>query len=182
MACRKQAKEQKLSGSERSAFLKDCIRKDGGAEAAERLHRRAAAGRGDLADQRDAEVFGDLVAGAIAVEEQVAEVDQVDASLDQVDEAVEAAKRHIFEMQHEDGHWVGELEADGMLEADYIFLHVLLETVDPKIRGRMQRALTEMLRYQNEDGSWSKSKELLITGCLSKQVFRERERPPRAVY
>ena len=27
VACRKQAKEQKLSGSERRAFLKDCIRK-----------------------------------------------------------------------------------------------------------------------------------------------------------
>ena len=58
-------------------------------------------------------------------------------------------------MQQEDGHWVGELEADGMLEADYIFLHVLLDTDDPKIRGRMQRALTEMLRHQNEDGGWS---------------------------
>jgi len=80
---------------------------------------------------------------------------RIDAGLDQVDEAVEASKQHIFRMQHEDGHWVGELEADGMLEADYIFLHVLLETNDPKIRGRMQRALTEMLRYQNEDGSWS---------------------------
>ncbi len=80
---------------------------------------------------------------------------RIDAGLDQVDEAVEASKQHIFEMQQEDGHWVGELEADGMLEADYIFLHVLLETVDPKIRGRMQRALTEMRRYQNEDGSWS---------------------------
>ena len=34
VACRKQAKEQKLSGSERRAFLKDCIRKDDGAEAA----------------------------------------------------------------------------------------------------------------------------------------------------
>jgi len=34
VACRKQAKEQKLSGSERRAFLRDCIRKDGGAEAA----------------------------------------------------------------------------------------------------------------------------------------------------
>src|SRR5262249_35836200 len=34
VACRKQAKEQKLSGSERRAFLKDCIRKDGDAEAA----------------------------------------------------------------------------------------------------------------------------------------------------
>jgi squalene-hopene/tetraprenyl-beta-curcumene cyclase len=80
---------------------------------------------------------------------------RIDASLDQVDEAVEASKHHIFQMQKPDGHWVGELEADGMLEADYIFLHVLLETYDPKVRGRMQRALTEMLRYQNEDGSWS---------------------------
>ena len=34
VACRKQAKEQKLSGPERRAFLKDCIRKDDGAEAA----------------------------------------------------------------------------------------------------------------------------------------------------
>src|SRR5246127_296721 len=80
---------------------------------------------------------------------------RIDASLDQVDEAVEASKHHIFQMQKPDGHWVGELEADGMLEADYIFLHVLLETDDPKVRGRMQRALTEMLRYQNDDGSWS---------------------------
>jgi len=39
-----------------------------------------------------------------------------------------------------------------MLEADYIFLHTLLETGDP---GRLQRALAEMLRYQNDDGSWS---------------------------
>jgi squalene-hopene/tetraprenyl-beta-curcumene cyclase len=39
-----------------------------------------------------------------------------------------------------------------MLEADYIFLHTLLESGDP---GRLQRACTEMMRYQNEDGSWS---------------------------
>ena len=39
-----------------------------------------------------------------------------------------------------------------MLEADYIFLHTLLESGDP---GRLKRACTEMMRYQNEDGSWS---------------------------
>jgi squalene-hopene/tetraprenyl-beta-curcumene cyclase len=80
---------------------------------------------------------------------------RIDAGLDQVDEAVEASTDHIFRQQHPDGHWVGELEADSMLEADYIFLHVLLETADPQVRGRMQGALCEMLRYQNEDGSWS---------------------------
>ena len=39
-----------------------------------------------------------------------------------------------------------------MLEADYIYLHTQLESGDP---ARLQRALTEMLRYQNDDGSWS---------------------------
>jgi squalene-hopene/tetraprenyl-beta-curcumene cyclase len=39
-----------------------------------------------------------------------------------------------------------------MLEADYIFLHTLLESGDP---GRLQRSFVEMMRYQNDDGSWS---------------------------
>ena len=39
-----------------------------------------------------------------------------------------------------------------MLEADYIFLHKLLESGDPE---RLKRAFTEMMRFQNEDGSWS---------------------------
>src|SRR5246127_4966109 len=39
-----------------------------------------------------------------------------------------------------------------MLEADYIFLHTLLESGDP---GRLQRAYTEMMRYQNEEAGWS---------------------------
>ena len=59
---------------------------------------------------------------------------------------------YLLSRQHPDGYWYGELEADAMLEADYIFLHTLLESGDP---GRLQRALTEMMRYQNEDGSWS---------------------------
>jgi squalene-hopene/tetraprenyl-beta-curcumene cyclase len=42
-------------------------------------------------------------------------------------------------LQHPDGYWCGELEADSMLEADYIFLHTLLESGDP---GRLKRALT----------------------------------------
>ena len=54
--------------------------------------------------------------------------------------------------QHEDGYWCGELEADSMLEADYIFMHTLLGTGD---RGRMERAVNEILRHQNEDGGWS---------------------------
>ena len=66
--------------------------------------------------------------------------------------AIQRAKDHLFSLQHPDGWWCGELEADAMLEADYIFLHVLLGTGDA---GKMRRAMTEILRYQNEDGSWS---------------------------
>ena len=77
---------------------------------------------------------------------------RIDADLGDVDRAIAASTDHIFSLQHPDGYWCGELEADSMLEADYIFLHTLLESGDP---GRMQRAFTEMMRFQNDDGSWS---------------------------
>jgi squalene-hopene/tetraprenyl-beta-curcumene cyclase len=77
---------------------------------------------------------------------------RIDADISQVEAAVSRSCDYIFRQQHPEGYWSAELEADSMLEADYIFLHVLLESGDP---GRMQRALTEILRYQNEDGSWS---------------------------
>jgi len=77
---------------------------------------------------------------------------RIDADLSQVDAAIVHSCDQILSQQHPDGYWCGELEADSMLEADYIFLHTLLESGDP---GRMKRALTEVLRYQNADGSWS---------------------------
>ncbi|MDE3064018.1 MAG: squalene--hopene cyclase, partial [Acidobacteriota bacterium] len=69
---------------------------------------------------------------------------RLDADLGDVDVALEHAREHLLSLQHPDGHWCGELEADSMLEADYIFLHTLLESGDP---GRLQRAFTEMMRY-----------------------------------
>ena len=77
---------------------------------------------------------------------------RIDADMSQVDMAVARSCDFILGQQHADGYWSGELEADSMLEADYIFLHVLLESGDP---GKMKRALTEILRYQKSDGSWS---------------------------
>jgi squalene-hopene/tetraprenyl-beta-curcumene cyclase len=58
----------------------------------------------------------------------------------------------LMGQQHEQGYWCGELEADSMLEADYIFMHTLLGTGD---KGRMKRCLNEILRHQNADGGWS---------------------------
>ncbi|HUN87063.1 MAG TPA: squalene--hopene cyclase [Terracidiphilus sp.] len=77
---------------------------------------------------------------------------RLDADLADVEAAISKSRDFLLSIQQPDGHWCGELEGDSMLEADYIFLHTLLESGDP---GRLRRALTEMLRYQNEDGSWS---------------------------
>src|SRR6476646_1679234 len=77
---------------------------------------------------------------------------RMDAALADVETAIHCSSEYLLSLQHPDGYWSGELEADSMLEADYIFLHTLLESGDP---GRLKRAYTEMMRYQNEDGSWS---------------------------
>jgi squalene-hopene/tetraprenyl-beta-curcumene cyclase len=77
---------------------------------------------------------------------------RLDADLGDVESAIDRSAEYVLSRQNPDGHWSGELEADSMLEADYIFLHTLLESGDP---GRLQRALHEMMRYQNDDGSWS---------------------------
>jgi squalene-hopene/tetraprenyl-beta-curcumene cyclase len=77
---------------------------------------------------------------------------RIDADLADVESAIRKSADQIISLQHSDGFWCGELEADSMLEADYIFLHVLLDSGDP---GRLKRAFTEMMRFQNDDGSWS---------------------------
>ena len=77
---------------------------------------------------------------------------RMDADLADVGSAIHNAREFLLSQQHPEGYWCGELEGDSMLEADYIFLHTLLESGDP---GRLARACTEMMRYQNEDGSWS---------------------------
>jgi squalene-hopene/tetraprenyl-beta-curcumene cyclase len=77
---------------------------------------------------------------------------RMDADLADVELAIARSREFLLAQQHPDGYWCGELEADSMLEADYIYLHTQLESGDP---DRLQRAFTEMMRYQNEYGSWS---------------------------
>lgn len=77
---------------------------------------------------------------------------RLDADLADVESAIVHSREFLLSRQHPGGYWCGELEADSKLEADYIFLHTLLESGDP---GRLKRAFAEMMRYQNGDGSWS---------------------------
>ena len=76
----------------------------------------------------------------------------MDLGLEFITAGIERSIDWLMGLQHPDGYWCGELEADSMLESDYIFMHTLLGTGD---RGRMERALNEILRHQNEDGGWS---------------------------
>jgi squalene-hopene/tetraprenyl-beta-curcumene cyclase len=77
---------------------------------------------------------------------------RMDESLEDVSSAVRRSRDAVLAQQHPDGYWFGELEADAMLEADYIFYHFLLGTGDP---DRLQRALNEIIPTQNPDGGWS---------------------------
>ena len=76
----------------------------------------------------------------------------MDLAVEHVVDGINRAKDWLLAQQHEDGYWCGELEADVMLEADYIFMHTLLGTGDA---GKMKRAVNEILRHQNQDGGWS---------------------------
>ncbi|HEX3372812.1 MAG TPA: squalene--hopene cyclase [Edaphobacter sp.] len=77
---------------------------------------------------------------------------RIDLGLDRIADGIGRARAWLLDQQHPDGYWCGELEADSMLESDYIFMHTLLGTGDP---GKMERAVNEILRHQNEDGGWS---------------------------
>jgi len=76
---------------------------------------------------------------------------KLDDGLSRVAAALDAARKYLFSIQHEDGYWCGELEADTTLEADYIIMHTLLGTGDA---GKFQKACRWMLEHQNEDGGW----------------------------
>src|SRR5579864_5154221 len=76
---------------------------------------------------------------------------KIDDMLGRVSRAAERAREHLFSLQHDQGYWCGELEADTTLESDYIAIHTLLGTGN---RGRMERAVPEIIRHQNADGGW----------------------------
>src|SRR5437762_13508217 len=71
---------------------------------------------------------------------------------ERLDRGIERSLSYLKSIQHQDGYWLGELEADTTLESDYIFyLHVL---------GRFDRQrvskLAEYIRLrQLEDGGWN---------------------------
>ena len=50
---------------------------------------------------------------------------RLDLAMDHVINGMNRSVEWLLGQQDEEGYWCGELEADSMLEADYIFLHTL---------------------------------------------------------
>src|SRR3989442_8315527 len=48
-----------------------------------------------------------------------------------IDAAIDAATRRLRSLQHADGHWVGELEGDTILESEYLLLLQFMGWTDP---------------------------------------------------
>jgi squalene-hopene/tetraprenyl-beta-curcumene cyclase len=68
-----------------------------------------------------------------------------------LDAAIAQAVESLLSLQHEDGHWVFELEADATIPAEYILLQHYLGTIDPELEERIARYLRAT---QGADGGW----------------------------
>ncbi len=77
---------------------------------------------------------------------------RIDDMLSRVAAAVDASRKYLFSLQDAEGWWSGELEADTTLDSDYILLHALLGTGEPR---KVEKAAAQILNNQNEDGGWS---------------------------
>src|SRR5690349_13811458 len=69
-----------------------------------------------------------------------------------LNDAIGRAVASLLSLQHEDGHWVFELEADATIPAEYILLQHYLGTPEPALERRIARYLQGA---QGEHGGWS---------------------------
>jgi squalene-hopene/tetraprenyl-beta-curcumene cyclase len=67
-------------------------------------------------------------------------------------QAISRAQRCLLNQQKPDGHWVGELQGDTILESEYI---LLLAFLGREREEQARKAAEYILRQQNADGGWS---------------------------
>ena len=78
--------------------------------------------------------------------------DRTAAWLEEVAAAAERGRLGLLDRQQPDGHWVGELEGDTILESEFILLLAFLGRLDdPRIRF----AASYLLEKQQPGGGWS---------------------------
>jgi len=72
-------------------------------------------------------------------------------TVQRVEEAIGRAQEHLLSLQHPEGYWLGELEADSTLTSEYIMLRHFLRRVD---RDRERKAANYLKAKQLPDGGW----------------------------
>lgn len=66
--------------------------------------------------------------------------------------AIERTRRNLAERQHADGHWVGELQGDTILETEFVLLLAFLgREDDPRVR----KCANYVRQQQRPDGGWA---------------------------
>ena len=68
-----------------------------------------------------------------------------------IGDAIERAQSWLREQQHDDGYWVGMLESNPCMEAEWILAAHVLGVDDQALVGRLRQSL---LNRQRDDGSW----------------------------
>ncbi|OGO31692.1 MAG: squalene--hopene cyclase [Chloroflexi bacterium RBG_16_54_18] len=72
---------------------------------------------------------------------------------DILEQAIYKAQKHLLELQHPNGYWVGDLEADASVTAGYIpLMYFMGVKVD---EGRVRKIIHYVKGKQNQNGSWS---------------------------
>jgi len=75
-----------------------------------------------------------------------------DKKLERVQRAVDRALAALLDLQHRDGHWVFELEADATIPAEYVLMtHYLGKTPNPSHERKIGNYLR---RIQSAEGGW----------------------------
>ena len=70
-----------------------------------------------------------------------------------VEKTLAAAREYLLSIQHEDGHWCGELEGDTILESEYALVHVFLGR--PLDHPKLRKIAAYLRGKQLSSGGWA---------------------------
>src|SRR6516164_3386139 len=97
----------------------------------------------------------DRATACLSVNDVVAERDFTASSgaitVSGLDGAVRRTSESLLALQHADGHWAFELEADATIPSEYILLQHYLGRIEPELEARIARYLRAR---QGADGGW----------------------------
>jgi squalene-hopene/tetraprenyl-beta-curcumene cyclase len=92
---------------------------------------------------------------------------RAEAPLD-VGRAIDRTRHYLLGQQRSDGHWVGELQGDTILESEYILLMGFLGREN---EPRLRKAAQYILSQQRPDGGWSNYPEGPLELSVSTKAY-----------